>query len=316
MNDVHHEETLQLSLVPNLASIHYLRQAGAMLDLPVRTTATAIMYYHQFNRFMLLNKGKKPERNDRFVDENMPLYMNEELLTTTCLHLACKMTDVPRKVRDLVNVGYRYYHPKEGILQVDETYFKMRSSLVVGELLLVRALGYDLEVSLPFTYCLNVLRGMASVTWFATSSKQDRRSLPGNQKDYWRSMEQEMDPELSTIARLAWMFCWDSICSPRIILTRTTAEVALGCLYLALKLSQAELPMNMNQWVDMWGASENISVQNVCDVVTDLIELFDHCPTTEELPNTSSSSTPPPSLQPSNSSASQQQKPPSSPASA
>ena len=66
----------------------------------------------------------------------------------------------------------------------------MRSSLVVGELLLVRALGYDLEVSLPFTYCLNVLRGMASVSWFATSSKQDRRSSPGNQKDYWRSMEQ------------------------------------------------------------------------------------------------------------------------------
>ena len=66
-----------------------------------------------------------------------------------------------------------------------------------------------------------------------------------------------------------------------------------------------------------------VSSQFFLDVVTDLIELFDHCPTTEELPNTlsSSSSTPPPppqSQQPSNSSSSQQQqqKPPSSPASA
>ncbi|KAI9492435.1 cyclin-like protein [Zychaea mexicana] len=327
MNDDHHEEASKLlPLIPNLASIHFLRQAGAMLDLPVRTTATAIMYYHQFNRFMLLNKGGKPTRNDRLVDESMPLNTNEELLTTTCLHLACKMTDVPRKVRDLVNVGYRYYHPKEGILQIDETYFKMRSSLVVGELLLVRALGYDLEVSLPFTYCLNVLRGMASVSWFAASSvaattvpstKQDRRVSSGHQKDYWRSMEQEMDPELSTIARVAWMFCWDSICSPKIVLTRTTAEVALGCLYLALELSHTELPVNMNQWVDMWGASENISVQNVCDVVTDLIELFAHCPSIEDItPSTFSSATsppPPPAPQPSSSSSSQK---PSSPASA
>ncbi|KAI8147476.1 hypothetical protein BJV82DRAFT_508081 [Fennellomyces sp. T-0311] len=156
----------------------------------------------------------------------------------------------------------------------------MRSSLVTGELLLVRALGYDLEVSLPFTYCLSVLRDMASVSWFATSSKHDRRHS-GHQRDVWRSMEQgkrlllllllsKMDPELSTIARLAWMFCWDSICSPRIILTRTTAEVALGCLYLALQLCQAELPVNMNQWVDMWGASENISVQNVCGKLSGL----------------------------------------------
>ncbi|KAI8393558.1 uncharacterized protein BYT42DRAFT_551454 [Radiomyces spectabilis] len=30
-----------------------------------------------------------------------------QLLATTCLHLACKSTEVPRKVRDLVNVGYR-----------------------------------------------------------------------------------------------------------------------------------------------------------------------------------------------------------------
>ncbi|KAI8147477.1 hypothetical protein BJV82DRAFT_348124 [Fennellomyces sp. T-0311] len=104
MNDEQHEEASLLPLVPNLASIHYLRQAGAMLELPVRTTATAIMYYHQFNRFMLLNKGGKPSRNDRFVDESLPLNTSEELLTTTCLHLACKATDVPRKVRDLVNV--------------------------------------------------------------------------------------------------------------------------------------------------------------------------------------------------------------------
>lgn len=101
-----------------------------------------------------------------------------------------------------------------------------------------------------------------------------------------------MDPELSTIARLAWTFCWDryesentprmkgdmlkrwmifSVCSPRIILTRKPQEIALGCLYLALRTCNAELPVTINQWVDMWGTAENLSVQNIrgmsCQVI-------------------------------------------------
>ncbi|KAI7877494.1 hypothetical protein K492DRAFT_171647 [Lichtheimia hyalospora FSU 10163] len=275
----------ELPLIPNLATIHYLRQAGAMLDLPARTTATAIIYYNQFHHFMLVNKNSKCARNNQWVDESMPLYTNEELLATTCLHLACKATDVPRKVRDLVNVGYRYYHPKENVLQVDETYFRMRSSLVTGELLLVRALSFDLEVTLPFTYCLHVLRAMAAVSWFNKAGNEDKRERrrsrsgsPDYHKDIWRHMEQEMDPELSTIARVAWTYCWDSVCSPRIILSRKPAEIALGCLYLALRTCDAELPVTINQWVDMWGTAENLSVQNIRDVVTDLLDLFDNAP--------------------------------------
>ncbi|KAI9311705.1 cyclin-like protein [Dichotomocladium elegans] len=280
---------IQFSLFPNQATIHFIRTAGAMLELPVRTTATAIIYYHQFNRFMLMNKGKASMRNNHIVDEMLPLNTCEELLAMTCLLLACKATDVSRKVRDIVNVGYRYYHPKQEPLQIDETYFQMRGSLVTGELLLVRALGYNLEVALPFTFCLHVLRAMAAVSWFVNYAKDDpnehhqqqapythlvRSGSPDFQRDVWRHMEQEMSPELSTIARLAWAFCWDSISSPKIILTRNPTEIALGCLYLALRTCQAELPMTINQWVDTWGTSENLSVQNIRDVVTDLLDLF------------------------------------------
>ena len=113
-----------------------------------------------------------------------------------------------------------------------QTYFRMRSSLVTGELLLVRALSFDLEVTLPFTYCLHVLRAMAAVSWFNKAGNEDKRERrrsrsgsPDYHKDIWRHMEQgkviddisyicltyriEMDPELSTIARVAWTYCWD-----------------------------------------------------------------------------------------------------------
>jgi hypothetical protein len=65
----------------------------------------------------------------------------------------------------------------------------MRTSLVNCELLLVRALGFDLEVELPFAYCLNVLRGLGSIRYFATDqNKKTKRHIPG-QKEIWKRME-------------------------------------------------------------------------------------------------------------------------------
>lgn len=110
----------------------------------------------------------------------------------------------------------------------------MRSSLVTSELLLVRALGFDLEVELPFAYCLNVLRGLGSIRYFMAdeTKKTTKRHHHSHtaQKEVWKKMENgkkkknqqhfqlqsfsltlfvDMEPEMSAIARLAWMYVWD-----------------------------------------------------------------------------------------------------------
>ncbi|KAI8332585.1 hypothetical protein BC941DRAFT_435970 [Chlamydoabsidia padenii] len=229
---------------------------------------------------MSKHQDKTHIRNNQHVDSALPLYTNEELLATTCLFLACKATEVPRKVRDLVNVGYRYYHPDEEILQVDEMYFKMRSSLATSELLLVRALDCNLELELPFSFALNVLRNMGSISYFHTSPQSTPPSptqFGGYvlQKEIWKRMEKEMPLNFNVIARLTWMFVWDSLCSPKITLKHAVPEVALGCLYLALRTSYANIQMTMSEWVDRWGASDNISVQAVRDVALDLLEIYD-----------------------------------------
>ncbi|CAO3631010.1 unnamed protein product [Mucor fragilis] len=205
-SDINHTRKPE-PLIPRIAPIQFLRQSSSMLDLPIRTTATAVLYYHRFNEFM--NSKEKVINVDGTLTEEDALYQNEELLTTTCLQLACKATEVPRKVRDLVNVGYRYYHPTGTTLNVDENYFKMRSSLVTSELLLVRALGFDLEVELPFAYCLNVLRGLGSIRYFMTDETKKTSKRHNAQKEVWKKMESDMEPEMSAIARLAWMYVWD-----------------------------------------------------------------------------------------------------------
>ncbi|KAI8066879.1 hypothetical protein BC940DRAFT_319728 [Gongronella butleri] len=178
---------------------------------------------------------------------------------------------MPRKVRDLVNVGYRYYHPEEQLLNADEVYFQMRTSLTTCEMILVRALDCNLEIELPFACCLNVLRAMGAVSFYKDTKKQAHHL----QKDVWKQMEQNMPHEFNVIARLAWLFLWDSLASPRIVLTHKTHEIALGSLYLALRMTGANLDMSMTEWVDQWGAAENVSVQSVRDVIQSLMELHD-----------------------------------------
>lgn len=70
----------------------------------------------------------------------------------------------------------------------------MRSSLVTSELLLVRALGFDLEVELPFAYCLNVLRGLGSIRYFITdeTKRPSKRHHHPAQKEVWKRMENGM----------------------------------------------------------------------------------------------------------------------------
>jgi hypothetical protein len=74
-------------------------------------------------------------------------------------------------------------------------YFKMRSSLATSELLLVRALDCDLELELPFTFALNVLRNMGSLSFYQTTSISPstsptaQTSTFGFQKEIWKRME-------------------------------------------------------------------------------------------------------------------------------
>ncbi|KAI8093240.1 uncharacterized protein BX664DRAFT_103330 [Halteromyces radiatus] len=253
-------DTYETQILPNMSTIHYIRQASAALDLPVRTTGIALCYYHRFHQFMSQHQGKQHVRNNQTVDPLLPLYTNEE----------------PAKQQKFQGKYATWSMLDIGIIILKKMYYKWTS-----ELLLVRALDCDLERELPFSFCLNVLRNMGSIPFFQTPSiPSPSTSLLHSsgitlQKEVWKQMENEMPLNYNVIARMAWMFVWDSLCSPKITLKYSVAEVALGCLYLALRTSYADLQMTMTEWVDKWGASDNVSVQAVRDVALDLLELYE-----------------------------------------
>ncbi|KAF9094990.1 hypothetical protein BGX29_009219 [Mortierella sp. GBA35] len=163
-------------------AIELIRIAGEILQFPPTTIGTSLVYYHKYRAY-LHQAYKRGER------DNEAFRADEYLFATACLHLACKCTEVSRKVRDLVNVTYRVMNPGQPALSLSTkvnddsnqpsssqqqqhtiappptaaTYWHIRDSLLTTELMLLRILQFDLDVSLPFSDVLRIYKGMGMV---------------------------------------------------------------------------------------------------------------------------------------------------------
>ncbi|KAI9287898.1 hypothetical protein BC943DRAFT_317340 [Umbelopsis sp. AD052] len=218
-----------------------------------------------------------------------------QLLATTCLHLACKATEVVRKIRDVINVCYRLVHQSDSILEIDEYYYRLRTSLTTSELILTRALGYDLDVDLPFAFALKVLKGMGCVPvfmedendqrlWQTDISRNGRSANDGFpdkqalQSAISRYFEEDLDVDLTLIARLTWVYAWDSICYPSIALEHDSYSIALACIYLAVRSAGAQLPMELFEWVRFWGEAHKVTIQSMKATLTTIVTVLNHLP--------------------------------------
>ncbi|KAF9972797.1 hypothetical protein BGZ73_004026 [Actinomortierella ambigua] len=92
-------------------AIELIRIAGEILQLPPTTIGTALIYYHKYRAYL----HQAMRRGDK---DNEAFKADEYLFATACLHLACKCTEVSRKVRDLVNVTYRVMNPNQPVLSL------------------------------------------------------------------------------------------------------------------------------------------------------------------------------------------------------
>ncbi|KAJ2964425.1 hypothetical protein NQZ79_g644 [Umbelopsis isabellina] len=273
-------------------TIHFFQEASIMLDLPTKTAATAIMYHHRFKQFMAdAHTNPVKEINGHQVDVNLALDCDDELLATTCLHLACKATEVVRKLRDVINVCYRLIHQSDSILEIDEYYYNLRTSLTTSELILIRALGYNLDVDLPFAFALKVLKGMGCVPVFSEDENDEQRwqkevlsngvSRSASNSEYPDKQKlqaaitkyfEDLDVDLALVARLTWIYAWDSMCHPSVGLEHDCYSIALACIYLAVRSAGASLPMNLVEWVHFWGNAHNVTIKSMKNALTSLME--------------------------------------------
>ena len=74
---------------------------------------------------------------------------HKQLLVMASLSLASKAQEHTTKLGDVVNTCYRCLHRDRPPLEVGDTYWKLKESVGKYELLLLRAMRFNLHVKLP-----------------------------------------------------------------------------------------------------------------------------------------------------------------------
>ncbi|KAF9431757.1 hypothetical protein BGZ76_011733 [Entomortierella beljakovae] len=292
-------------------AIELIRIAAEILQFPPTTTGTALIYYHKYRAY-LHQANKRGER------DNEATKADEYLFATACLHLACKCTEVSRKVRDLVNVTYRVMNPSQPVLSLSTkpnetgdnstpsrannqqsqplqpqhtyptappptvaTYWHIRDSLLTTELMLLRILQFDLDVSMPFSDVLRIYKGMGMVFGptdeeaaqlhpiasnfdvFLPVVSHNSSGLDSSQNKHGASSSSSsssstpphtgIHPTLSALVQISTTFCIDALCSSNIALNSSSRALAMGAIYLAIRSAGLELPLPFEEWCYAWG---------------------------------------------------------------
>ncbi|KAF9927984.1 hypothetical protein FBU30_002728 [Linnemannia zychae] len=288
-------------------AIELIRIAGEILQFPPTTIGTSLVYYHKYRAY-LHQAYKRGER------DNEAFKADEYLFATACLHLACKCTEVSRKVRDLVNVTYRVMNPGQPALSLSTkandattdpssshpqqsqhtappptaaTFWHIRDSLLTTELMLLRILQFDLDVSLPFSDVLRIYKGMGMV--FSPTDEEAANLYPyASNFDVFLPAEQSQQhqqphstssspnkhgaaltsssssskpitpytgihPTLSALVQISTTFCIDALCNSNIALNSSSRALAMGSIYLAIRSAGLDLPLPFEEWCYAWG---------------------------------------------------------------
>ncbi|KAK9723066.1 hypothetical protein K7432_002174 [Basidiobolus ranarum] len=253
----------------SISPYQYIILAGEKLKLPQPTIATAIVLYYRVknSQSQLSSQGRQESKQleqENETCDDLEVY----LLVTTCINLACKTTEVSRKVRDIINVGYRLLHPTESPLRIGEVnmlqsslfksllisyrkqaYWKMKDSLLSSELIVLRILRFEVDVELPYPWINKIIKGMC----------------------YWKDVEIENDvdrllhndshPMIQAVFQLAWAFVHDCLRTPPIMLSHPPIHIALACVHLAIRSLNVENPQSFHEWCKMWGVTNSETIK-------------------------------------------------------
>ena len=138
-------------------TVGFLQEAGQKLRLPQLTIATAIVFYHRFY------SRKSYDGYDRFR------------IATTCLFLAGKVEETPKKIKDVVIETYKAQHGAAGKASgpdpESKEFWSLKEEILVCERILLQTLDFDLTVEhayrplLAYVKSIKGTRDLAQVAW-------------------------------------------------------------------------------------------------------------------------------------------------------
>ncbi|KAJ2726312.1 hypothetical protein GGI07_000623 [Coemansia sp. Benny D115] len=175
-----------------------------------------------------------------------------------CIYLATKVTEEPRKQRDIINVGYRLANRDSEILPVtDKVFLGLRASMAEGELAMMRILGFDLSVELPHVWAADILNGMA---WWASDNGR-----PPDDTEL-------VDPRMKRVAAEAWLMANAAV--EHGLVDREPARIlGAACVAIAIDRCGEALPArSLDEWADIWARTSARRLQAVKELLLSQVE--------------------------------------------
>jgi len=209
----------------------FISDAGQKLRLPQLTIATAIVFFH---RFFIRQSFKQHDRS---------------VVAKTCLFLAGKVEETPKKLRDVITVSYALLMktknmPKElqEIKQDSQEFWELKENILVAERILLQTIGFDLTIEHPYKHLLA----------------------------YVKKIEGSKD-----LAQVAWNFVNDSF-RTTLCLQYQPKTVAAAAIYLASKFLKHPLPtiVEGSQTTPWWVLFET-KVEDMRNISNQILDLYE-----------------------------------------
>ncbi|XP_045715254.1 cyclin-L2 isoform X1 [Phyllostomus hastatus] len=193
-----------------------IQAAGILLRLPQVAMATGQVLFQRF----FYTKS--------FVKHSM------EHVSMACVHLASKIEEAPRRIRDVMNVFHRLRQLREkkkpAPLVLDQDYVNLKNQIIKAERRVLKELGFCVHVKHPHKIIVM----------------------------YLQVLECERNQHL---VQTSWNYMNDSLRTD--VFVRFQPEsIACACIYLAARTLEIPLP-NRPHWFLLFGTSED-QIQEIC----------------------------------------------------
>ncbi|XP_004695240.1 PREDICTED: cyclin-related protein FAM58A isoform X2 [Condylura cristata] len=209
----------------------FIMEAGVKLGMHSIPIATACTIYHKF-----------------FHETHLGAY-DPYLVAMSSLYLAGKVEEQHLRTRDIINVCNRYFHPGSEPLELDARFWELRDSIVQCELLVLRALRFQVSFQHPHKHLLHYL--VALKNWLNRHS--------------WQR---------TPISVTAWALLRDSY-HGALCLRFRAPHIAVAVLHLALQVYGVEVPAEAEAEKPWWQVfSEDLTKPVVDDIVSDLVRIY------------------------------------------
>jgi len=232
-------EELKAEIALRRNTCAFLQEAGMKLGLPQLTIATAIVFFHRFY------SCRRFSEYDRYV------------IATTCLFLAGKVEETPKKLRDIIKVTDELRN-KDTAKKLDldsPEGWAIRDKILTHELIVLQTVAFDMTIEHPYKYLLMYVK-----------------QIQGNRN----------------LAQVAWNFVNDSL-RTTLCMQFKPQLIAAAAIYLASKFLKYQLPEGPKPWWEVF----NAKIEDLEEISNQILDLYES-PGSVNSPSGNANNTSPP----------------------